>query len=258
MAFISNKEITDKECFHALDLFLITLIKEAHPFTSKNTILERLLYKCSNILSIDLNWHQGKHIIQIHPDNMLKIDDIWLKLTKDEMKLTYDEENLYKILKNSDFIHTFYIHKFITLLINKHKEDFLNELLAVDGFHGHFKKSIENLKIGNVGNTHIHVIRKMYKMFQDFTTKMLYLTLLNIFIRFAKDDEMYCLISNIIHKLEKDLDKNEKKFLSLNMENMIDFYIKNVENIESIAMLKMAQLKIKNKKVKKIKHNKTN
>lgn len=256
MAFNVDAEITDKDFFHALDLYLITLTKEAHPYTSKTAILERLLYKCSTILSIDLNWHQGKHIIQIHPDNMLKIDDIWPKLNKQEIKLTYDEENLYKIFKNSDFIHVFYIQKIITLLINKHEKDFLNELLAVDGFHSNYKKCIENLKIGNEGNTHIHVIRKMYKMFEGYTTKLLYLTLLRTFIQFAKDDEVHCLISNIIRELEKDLNENEKKFLSLNMEKMINFYMNNVENIESIAMLKMAQLKIKNKKVKKIKCNK--
>lgn len=256
MAFNVNTEITDKDFFHALDLYLITLIKEAHPYTSKTAIVERLLYKCSTILNINLNWYEDKHFIQIHPDNMLKIDDIWPKLNKQEIKLTYDEENLYKIFKSSNFIYTSYIQKFITLLINKHEINFLHELLAVDGFHSSYKKGIENLKIGNDGNTHVHVIRKIYKMFQGFTERILYLILLRIFIRFSKDDEVYCLISNIIRELEQNLNDHEKYFLNLNMEKMINFYITNVENIESVAILKMAQLKIKNKKVKKIKYNK--
>lgn len=252
MAFISDTGITDN-FFNSLDLYLITTIQEAHPYTSKTAILERVLYQCSNILNIDLNWHQDKNIIQIHPDNIFKIDIIWEKLNKQEMKITHDEENVYKILKNSDFIHILDIQKIITILINKHEEDFLAELLALDGFHGNLKNYIENLKIGNDGNTHIHVIRNIYKNFKGCTVKIIYLILLKIFIYFTKDDEIKQLVLNTIHELEHDVNETEKIILNLNMEKITNFYVKNIENIESVALLKMAQLKIHNKKVKKFK-----
>lgn len=256
MALISDTVITDNDFFNSLDLYLITITKEAHPYTSKNAILQRVLYECSNILNIDLNWHQDKHIIQIHPDNILKIDGIWQKLNKHEIKITHDEENVYKILKNSDFIHVLDIQKIITILINKHEEYFLAEWLALDGFHDNLKNYIENLKIGNNGNTHIHVVRNIYKKFKNLNIEIIYFILLKIFIHFAKDDEIKQLVLNTIHELENDLNEMEKMILKLNMENITNLYINNVENIESVALLKMAQLKIKNKKVKKIQNTK--
>lgn len=252
MVLISDTDVTDKDFFNALDLYLITITKEAHPYTSKTAILERLLYKCSDILSIDLNWHQSKNIIQISPDNMLKIDNIWEKLNKQEMKMTHDEENVYKILKYSDFIHVLDIQKLITILVNKNEEHFLVELLAMDGFHSNFKKYIENLKIGNDGNTHVHFIRNTYKNFKDCTVKCIYCILLHVLMFFAKDDEIRQLVLNTIDEIGNDFDKNEKTFLNLNCKKIVNLYIDTVENIESVAILKIAQLKIKNKKVKKI------
>lgn len=254
MALISDETgITDKDFFNALDLYLVEITKEAHPYTSKTAILQRLLYTCSNILNIDLNWYQSKNIIQIHSDNILKIDGIWQKINSQEMKITHDEENVYKILKNSDFIHVLDIQKIINILVNKNEEIFLAELLAVDGFHGNFKNYIDNLKIGHNGNTHIHVIRNIYKEFKGCTVRIIYLILLKIFIRFVKDDEIKQLVLITIHELENDVNEMEKNILNSNMEKITTLYINNVENIESIAMLKMAQLKIKNKKAKNFK-----
>lgn len=250
MVFISNTDI-DKDFLNALDLYLITITKEAHPYTSKVAVLERLLDKCANLLNIDLNWHQSKNMIKIHEDNILKIDEIWQKLNKQEMKTTHEEENVYKILKNSNFIHVLDIQKMITLLVNKNEEHFYTSLLAIDGFHSNLKKYIENLKIGNDGKTHIHVIRHIYKTFPDYTARTIYFILLNIFIRYAKDDEIKQLVRNTICELEKEMNENENNFLNWNMEKITHFYVNQVENIESVAMLKLAQLKIKNKKVKK-------
>lgn len=251
MAFISNKDITDKEFYNALDSYLITITKEAHPYTSKNAILEQLLDKCSNILSIDLNWHQSKNMIQIHPDNMLKIDEIWQKLNRQEIKTIHEEENVYKILKNSNYIHILDIQKMITLLINKNEKQYYISLLAIDGFYSNLKKYIENLKIGNDGNTHIHIIKYIYKTFPGCTVRIIFFILLHIFIRFANDDEIKQLVQNTICEFKNKLDENENNFLNWNMEKITHFYMNQVENIESVALLKLAQLKIKNKKGKK-------
>lgn len=251
MALISSTDVTDKDFFNALDLYLVTITKEAHPYASKSTILQRLLYECSNVLNIDLNWHQSKNVIQISPDNMLKIDTIWEKLNKQEMKITHDEENVYKIFKNSDFIHVLDIQKLITILVNKNEELFLVELLAVDGFHSNLKKYIENLKIGNEGSTHVHFIRNIYKNFKDCTVKCVYYILLHVLMFFAKDDEIRQLVQNTIDELKNNFDENENTFLNLNLKKMVDLYLDTVENIESVALLKIAQLKVKNKKVKK-------
>lgn len=234
----------------ALDCCLIEIVKDAHPYTSKHTILRRLLNRCAEILDIDLNLHNNnKRFMYIHPDNMFKIDTKWQSLKQRGLKILHEEENVYKSIKNSDLVHVYDLQKFINILIQKTGTDFLILLLAIDGFQGlNPKNYLDNLRIADEGSTHIHVIRDIYKHFNGLPVTLMYLMLLKIYIRFAKDDEMQQLMINVINDLENKSCKIEKKLFD--MDRMINTYIYNVDELEAIAMLKMAQLKILKKKLK--------
>ena len=147
------------------------------------------------------------------------------------------------MLKFSDFVHLQDIQKFINILVVKNESNFLSELLAIDGFHDNIKNYIDNLKVGGQGSTHVHCIRNIYSTFQNCPVKVVYLVLLKIYIKFAKDDEIQQLMKNTINEFEDFHDCLTKK--------ITDMYINNVENLETIAMLKMAQLRIQKKKMKK-------
>lgn len=247
--------ITDTQFIEALNYYLATVIKDAHLYTSQQTIIQRLLSKCANILEINLNWQPDKNNIYIHPDNMIKIDRKWQSLIENGVKLLHDEENVYKLIKYSDFVNIHDMQKFINILINKKEEDFLLELFAVDGFQGltNIKNYIFNLKIGSKGRNHIQVIRNIYTTFQGSPVKIIHLTLLKIYLSFAKDDEMQQLITNTIDELENEICKVEKIFLKSDVDKIKNMYLTSVEDLETIALIKMVQLKLQKKKNKGVK-----
>lgn len=231
----------------ALHNYTVTVMKESNPYLTKQAISRKVLQECADILMIDLNCYMDKNSMYIHTDNMEKIDAKWENLIAKGVKILHDEHNAYKIMKSSDVVNIIDLQKFITILAGKDQEEFLSQLLAMDGFRGitDNKNYIENLKIGDKGNSHVQIVRLIYKTFKV-PVKVVYLALLKVYENYTNDDEMKQLINNTIRDFEDD-------FSEYDIQGIMEMYEHSVQDIEIIALTKLAQLKNRSKKLKGVK-----
>lgn len=217
---------------------VVTFFKNAHFHESKHIILQKLLQKCADTVMVRLIWHADKKLF-IHPDNMVKIDLKWNDFIEANIRLLPEEINLYKLVKSELFVNLTDVQKFINIFINKNEVGFLTEILAIDGFSTQNPlKYVENLKIGDNGSSHIQIIRKIYKELKSVHVEIVYLSLLKIYLHFAKDDEIIQLLLNTINSI---------KATESNIVTSI--YINNIDNLETTALTKIAHLKLFTKKI---------
>lgn len=239
---------SDIELRNALDNYTVTILKNSNPYATKESISRRVLQECAEIMNIDLNSYTNKNIMYIHPDNMDKIDLKWQSLVEQGKKILHDEQNTYKLLKSSDFVNILDVQKFISILSSKNEENFLSELLAIDGFQGlkDHKNYVENLKIGEKGSDHVQIIREIYQKFHV-PVKVVYYTLLKIYEQFTTDEEIQKFINNLTEELSTEMG-------NYNIDDITEFYENaiNAKSLElkSIALIKLAQIKNQKKKSK--------
>lgn len=239
---------SDIELRNALDNYTVTILKNSNPYATKESISRRVLQECAEIMNIDLNSYTNKNIMYIHPDNMDKIDLKWQSLSEEGKKILHDEHNTYKLLKSSDFVNILDVQKFISILSNKNEDQFLAELLAMDGFQGlkDHKNYVENLKVGDKGSDHVHIIREIYQKF-NVPVKVVYYTLLKIYENYTTDEEIQKFINNITEELSTEM-------VNYNIDDITEFYENAINarslELKSIALIKLAQIKNQKKKSK--------
>lgn len=241
--------ITYDNLVAALNNELVLEMKQSHPYTTKETISRKVLKKCANILTVDLNSYKDKNLIFIHPSNIKKIDLKWQSLLDKGIKIQHDEHNIYKLIKSSELVNIFDIQKFINFLSNKREFAFLEELLCIDGFQGFtdYKSYIDNLAFGEEGSDHVSTLRQIYNKF-NVEAKMLHLALLKIYDEYISEEEMKQLVYNNINELETQTYEN--------LEDIMQLYKESVQDLETIALTKLVQLKIRIKKGSKRKTHK--
>lgn len=240
---------SDIELRNALDNYTVTVLKNSNPYATKESISRRVLQECAEIMNIDLNSYTNKNIMYIHRDNMDKIDLKWQSLAEEGKKILHDEQNTYKLLKSSDFVNILDVQKFINILSNKNEEDFLAELLAMDGFQGlkDHKNYVENLKIGDKGSDdHIQIIREIYRKFKV-PVKVVYFTLLKMYENYTTDEEVQKFIAKLTEELSTEM-------VNYNIDDITEFYENAINSksleLKSIALTKLAQVKNQKKKSK--------
>lgn len=220
-----------------------TLFKHAHYLETKQLLLQKLLQKYADTLKVQLIWHNTNKKLHIHPDNMIKIDRKWKDFIRANVKLLPEELNLYKLMKSELFIDVIDVQKFINIFINKNEMEFLKELLGMDGFFTYNPlKYVENLKIGDKGSDHIHVIRKIYRNLKPLHVEVVYSSLLKIFLHFTNDDEIIQLLVNTINSLELSQNNVESEIVTT-------MYTSHISDLETTALTKIAHLKLLKRKM---------
>lgn len=223
------------------DKCIVTFFKNAHFHESKRVILQKILQKCADTVMVRLIWYSEDKKLYIHPDNMVKIDLKWNDFIKANIKLLPEDVNLYKLVKSELFINLVDVQKFINIFINKKEVGLLTELLAMDGFSTQNPlKYVENLKIGDTGSSHVQVIRKIYRELKSVHVEIVYLSLLKIYLHFAKDDEIIQLLLNTIKSAEVN---------NIESEIVTNIYTNQINDLETTAFTKMAHLKLLKKKM---------
>lgn len=241
--------INDQELFEALDKSTVKVMKDSNPYSTKESINLQVLYKCANYLNVDLNAYNNKNSMYIHPDNMEKIDSKWQNLIDRGTKLSHEEQNIYKLMKSSELPNTLDVLKFFNILSNKNEDEFLTELLAIDGFQGisEIKNYVENLKFGDKGSDHVQIIREIYKKFHV-PVKVVYYALLTIYESYTTDEEVKKLVTQVKDELEDTVTEYDIKAIT-------DMYESSISDLSSVALTKLAQLKNLNKKSKALKRH---
>lgn len=240
--------MASKELSESLYSYAIEVMKNSNPYTTKETVLQKVVKKCAEILEFDLNSLITKNTIYIHPDNMNKIDLKWHSFMEQGMKLSHEELNTYKIIKSSDYVNLFDIQKLINIFVSKNENAFLAEILAVDNFDSaDFKNYILNLKYGDKGDSHVYIIKEIYQKFNA-PVPVVYFALLQIYKKFTHDKEILDIVTNEINKLENSIDK----YLAQDIANM---YENSIGQLQEIALCKLLQLKNNFKKIKIHKRN---
>ena len=241
--------ICDKDLNEALYNYTVKIMKNSNPYTTKESISRKVLQDCADALNLDMNIYNNKNIMYIHPDNMQKIDSKWQNLMDRGIKLSHEEQNVYKLLKSSEFVNILDVQKFFNILSSKDEDEFLFELLAVDGFQGisEMKNYVENLKIGDEGSDHVHVIREIYRKFRV-PVKVVYYALLQIYEPYTTDNDVQKLITNIKDELAD-------KVTDYDIDAIIDMYKDSFSELKPVALTKLAQLKNLKKKSKAIKRH---
>lgn len=238
----------DKELSESLYNYAIKVMRNSNQYTTKETVLRKVLDKCADILEFDLNSYAIKNTIYIHPDNMDKIDSKWQSLVEQGAKISHEELNVYKLIKSSENANILDIQKFISILSNKNENAFLVEILAVDNFEsGEFKNYILNLKYGDKGSSHVQIIRDIYRKFNA-PVNVVYFALLQIYKHFTNEKEALDMILNELNKLDNKVDKSVA-------EDIANMYEISVNNIQEIAHTKLIQLKNQMQKTKALKRN---
>lgn len=225
------------------DRYMTTLFKHSHFNKTKQIILQKLLQQCADTIRIRLIWYNMDKKLCIHSHNMLKIDLKWNNFIQANVKLLPEELNLYKLMKSELFIDLTDVQKFINIFINKNEMGFLRELLGIDGFLTQNPlKYVENLKIGDEGSDHVHVIRKIYRELKSLHVEVIYSSLLKIYLNFAKDDEIIQLLINTIKSLPSSQNNDESKIITT-------IYTSHILDLETTALTKIAHLKLLKKKM---------
>lgn len=236
--------VNDKELIDSLYNYTVKVMKESNPYATKESISRRVLQECADILNVDLNNPNNKSIMFIHSDNMEKIDSKWQNLIDRGTKIPHDDHNAYKLLKASQFVNILDVQRFLNFLSNNAENEFLSELLAIDGFQGftEHKNYVENLKIGDKGSDNVQIIREIYKKF-NVPVKAVHYALLLIYESHATDEEVKKMI------IERK-DEFADKVADYDIQPIMDMYENSISDLKSIALTKLAQLKNLKKKAK--------
>lgn len=254
-----------QELIDILYKYSVIVMQKCNPHTTKQTVSWKVLQFCADSLKIDLNRCIDKKLIYLHPENVERIDSKWNSFKENKIKLLHDDITTYERIKSADYINLLDIQKFITIMLNKDqiksetnekllRDNFLYELLAMDGFHGYsfndMKNYIDNLRIGKESD-HVQAVREIYKTF-DISADTMHLALLNIYAKFTRDDEMKQILKNVKRDLESKISDDKLK----NLDNIINAYEDrmNSKHLETIAIMKLAQLMNRTKKMKTIIH----
>lgn len=219
-----------------LEKYIKYVFMSSNRFTTVETIKFRMLQQCAKILCIDITSYIDKNLIHVHKTNMDKFDKKWQTLLENGVNISHDNYNTYKIIKSSDFLHILDIKKFVRFFIKKNEINFINELLAVDGFKNlNAENYIENLKYDK-DNNHVFVIREIYRN-MDVSVEMLHLALLYIYEKFD---------NQILQARKKKFEK-QIEFKQVTLSNIIEYYTDNIQNLEDIANAKIAEIKLTSK-----------